>query len=136
MAAECIFCRIVKGEIPCFTVFEDSSVLAFLDIGPVNFGHTLVITKKHYADFLDMPEKAIAHVFTAAQKIAPAVMKGTSAGGFNIGMNNRKASGQIVFHAHLHIIPRFEGDGLKLWPGKRYNEGEAEKVKDSIRKSL
>jgi len=131
---DCIFCKIIKGEIPCSKVYEDKNVLAFLDISPVNKGHALVIPKKHYADFLDMPDEAVKQIFTAAKRIANAIMKGTGAAGFNLGMNNRKAAGQLVFHAHLHIITRFEGDGLRHWPGKKYGEGEAEETAGNIKK--
>ncbi|PIN86035.1 HIT family protein [Candidatus Woesearchaeota archaeon CG10_big_fil_rev_8_21_14_0_10_44_13] len=133
---DCIFCKIIKGEIPCLRIYEDKDVLAFLDIAPVNRGHALVIPKKHYADFTDMPDEAVKQVFVAAKKVADGVMKGVNANGFNLGMNNRKVAGQLVMHAHVHIMPRFEGDGFKLWEGKKYLEGEAKKVMESINKKL
>lgn len=133
---DCIFCKIAKGEIPTNKVYEDNNVIAFLDIVPMNRGHTLIIPKKHYADLTDMPDAEIKNLFVAAKKISLAVIKGVNAEGFNIGMNNKKAAGQLVMHAHLHIMPRFENDGLRLWEGKKYNEGEAEKVKGSIVKEL
>ena len=107
-----------------------------LDINPVNKGHALVLPKKHSADFSDMADEDIKNAFVAAKKIANAVMKGTGAAGYNLGMNNRKAAGQLVMHSHLHIIPRFEGDGLKHWPSKKYAEGEAENVRASIAKEI
>ncbi|MCX6707176.1 MAG: HIT family protein [Candidatus Woesearchaeota archaeon] len=133
---DCIFCKIIKGEIPSSKVYEDKHVFAFLDIAPVNKGHVLVVPKNHSLDFSDMADEDIKAVFVAAKKIANAVMKGTGAQGYNLGMNNKKAAGQLVMHSHLHIIPRFDDDGLKHWPAKKYTEGEAEKVKDVIIKQI
>ena len=133
---DCLFCKIVKGEIPCAKVYEDDDIMAFLDIAPVNKGHTLVIPKKHYVDFLDMPDDIVQKLFTATKKITKAVVEGVKADGFNFGMNNKKAGGQLVMHAHLHIMPRFNDDGLKLWEGHPYNEGDMDKVKEDIVKAL
>ena len=133
---DCIFCKIIKGEIPSYRLYEDDSVIAFLDIQPVNKGHTLIVPKKHSLDITDMEDEDITAVFTAAKKLAPAILKATGADGFNLGMNNKKAAGQLVMHSHLHIMPRFSNDGLRLWSGKAYKEGEADKVKESIIKVL
>lgn len=133
---DCLFCKIMKGEIPCAKLYEDKDTFAFLDIAPVNKGHALVVPKKHYSDLLDLPDKEIASLFRAAKKVSDAVMKGVGCQGFNLGMNNGKAAGQLVMHAHLHIIPRLDGDGLRHWPGKKYAEGEAERVKEDIKKYL
>jgi len=129
---ECIFCKIIKGELPCSKVFEDEKFFAFLDIGPVNKGHTLVIPKKHYKNLFDMPEEELKGYMEAIQKVSKAVMKGVDADGVNINMNNESAAGQVVMHAHVHIIPRFNGDGLKLWPQGKYEEGEADKTREKI----
>ena len=136
MSDECIFCRIIKGEIPSSKIYEDEKVYAFLDIQPVNKGHTLVIPKNHSLDLTDMDDEDVCAVFRTAKKLAPAILKATGATGFNLGMNNKKSAGQLVMHSHLHIIPRFDDDGLKHWPGKEYKEGEAEKTKDAITKQL
>ncbi len=134
---DCIFCKIIDGKIPSTKIYEDDKVLAFLDISPVNKGHVLIVSKEHTEDFLSMSEKNINDVFLAAQKIAEAVMKGTNAEGFNLGMNNKPAAGQVVFHSHLHIIPRFKKDGLHLWGSRGpYTEGEAAKVAENIREKL
>ena len=129
---DCIFCKIVKGEIPCSRVFENEKFFAFLDIGPVNKGHTLVIPKKHYKNLLDMPEEELKGYMEAIQKVSKAVMKGVDADGVNINMSNESAAGQVVMHAHVHIIPRIKGDGLKLWPQGKYEEGEADKTREKI----
>src|SRR3989344_662416 len=123
MTKDCIFCKIVKGEIPSCKIYEDSDTLAFLDIAPVNPGHTLVIPKEHFENLYTLPDETLAGLILTAKKIAQAIKKGIGADGVNIGMNNEKSGGQVIFHAHLHIIPRIEGDGLKLWPQKSYKEG-------------
>ncbi len=132
MTEDCIFCKIVKGEIPSSKVYEDEDVFAFLDIGPVHKGHTLVIPKKHFETILDIPENELKELILAIKKIANAVEKGVNADGFVITMSNRKAAGQVVPHVHFHIIPRFENDGLKFWPQGKYEEGEMEEFKNKI----
>ncbi len=129
---DCIFCKIIRGEIPCSKVFENEKFFAFLDIGPVNRGHTLVIPKKHYKNLFDMPEEELKGYMEAIQKVSKAVMKGVDADGVNINMSNESAAGQVVMHAHVHIIPRFKNDGLKLWPQGKYEEGEADKTRKKI----
>lgn len=133
----CIFCKIIEGGLTSYRVYEDKDTLAFLDIFPIHPGHVLVVPKKHSADIFDTPENELQAVITAAKKIAPAVMKATRADGINIGMNNKPASGQVVMHAHLHVIPRFKDDGLKTWPQKPYgSDGEKETAAAAIRKLL
>ena len=133
---ECIFCKIIKGEIPSNKVYEDEKVLAFLDIGPVNKGHTLVIPKKHAMNIFDIEQEDLNAVSEIVRKIAPAVKKAVNADGLNIMSSNGKAAGQLVMHSHIHIIPRFKDDGLKHWPQGTYKEGEIEQVKEKIINSL
>jgi histidine triad (HIT) family protein len=133
---ECIFCKIIKGEILSSKIYEDENFFAFLDIAPVNKGHTLVISKKHYKNLLEMPEEELKGYMEAVKKVSEAVMKGVNAEGISISMSNEKAAGQVVMHAHIHVIPRFEDDGLKLWPQGNYEEGESDKIKEDIIKSL
>lgn len=132
----CIFCKIVKGDIPSHKVYEDAHVLAFLDIRPVNPGHTLVIPKDHFENIYTLPDEVMARISLAVKQVAIAVKQGVEADGVNIGMNNEAAAGQVVFHAHIHVIPRVESDGLHLWPQKDYKEGEAAVVADKIIDSL
>ena len=120
----CIFCKIIKGEVPCDKIYEDENVLVFLDINPINKGHCLVVTKEHYETLLEIPEDESVYLFKALKKVSNALMKGLKADGFNIGMNNFSVAGQVVMHAHFHVIPRFKGDGLKHWPGKKFEEGD------------
>ena len=135
--AECIFCRIIEGGLPAYKVYEDSNVLAFLDIFPIHPGHVLVVPKNHYTDIFDTPEAELQKIIAAAKKISPAVMKATKADAINIGMNNKPASGQVVMHVHLHVIPRYKNDGLKTWPQRPYsNDAEKEHIVAAIKASL
>tara|TARA_Y100000310_G_scaffold316740_1_gene368847 strand:- start:4667 stop:5074 length:408 start_codon:yes stop_codon:yes gene_type:complete len=133
---DCIFCKIIKGEIPCSKIYEDDKAFAFLDIAPVNKGHALVIPKEHHETFEDLPENLTNYLLGIVKKIGSAVKKGVNADGYNIGMNIGKAAGQLVFHAHWHIIPRFNDDGLKTWPQKEYDDKEMDKYKEQIVKFL
>ena len=133
---DCIFCKIVKGDIPSSKVFEDDKFYAFLDISPVNKGHVLVIPKEHHETLTDLPEGLIKGYLATVKKVAEAVMKGMRADGYNVQMNNYKAAGQVVFHTHVHIVPRYEGDGLELWPGQDYECGEMEDALDRIKEKL
>src|SRR3989344_1251049 len=126
MSAECIFCKIIKGELPSYKVYEDGSTIAFLDIRPVNAGHTLVVPKKHSQNIFDIAPEDWRAVSETVRKLAIAIEKGTNADGVNIAMNNREHAGQIVPHPHVHIIPRFKGDGFKLMPQRSYEQGEAD----------
>lgn len=108
----CIFCKIAKKQAPSSVIFEDASVLCFLDIRPLNLGHTLVIPKAHYVDIFDIPNELLCHVHGVAKKIAVAVKKATEADGISIIQQNGKAAGQDIFHLHVHVVPRFEGEKL------------------------
>ena len=107
-----IFTRIVNGEIPCYKVAEDYRFLAFLDIQPLAKGHTLVIPKAHYVDIFDMPADLLGHIHKVSKLIAPAVKSGADADGISIIQQNGKAAGQDIFHLHVHVVPRFEGQRL------------------------
>ena len=119
---DCLFCRIVKGEIPCAKVYEDEYVFAFLDIAPFKEGHALLILKEHSNTVLDVNPDHMQYVLKAIQKIAPAVMEATNAQGFHVLQNNFAAAGQTVFHTHWHIIPRSEDDTLSLWAQGAYTD--------------
>jgi len=134
---DCIFCRIVKGEIPSSKVFEDEFTLAFLDIAPINKGHVLVIPKKHYVDIHDLPEGEFRHVAATLKKVAGALKEATGCSGINVLQANGKIAGQEVFHFHVHVIPRFEGDGLGMkWPKKEYFGGEMRVLIEKIKAKL
>lgn len=132
----CVFCKIIRGEISANKVYEDEDTLAFLDIKPNNPGHTLVIPKKHSENLYDMDDHHAAALMRTAQKIAVAVKKAMSADGINIAMNNEEAAGQIIFHPHMHVIPRFTEDGWSHSKRLQYKEGEAESVAQKIREAI
>lgn len=133
---DCIFCKIVKKEIPAQIVYEDDDSLAFLDAAPVHPGHTLVIPKKHSKDIFDISEEDFSNIMKTVQKITPAVKEAVKADGINIGNSNGKAANQAVFHLHVHIMPRYEGDGFKMFTQGRYKEREAGEIKEKIKSLL
>ncbi|EHI70867.1 HIT family protein [Streptococcus ictaluri] len=111
----CIFCSIIKGDIPSSKVYEDDQVLAFLDISQTTPGHTLLIPKKHTRNVLEMDEETAAATFARLPKIARAVQKATGAPAMNIIANNEELAGQTVFHAHIHLVPRYHSqDGISI----------------------
>lgn len=110
-----IFCRIIDGEIPCHKLYEDLDVIAFLDISQVTKGHALVVSKKHYDNFLTTPKEVMHKVMDVAQTIGQVAIKYLGAKGVNILTNCYETAGQSVMHFHVHVIPRYEdGDGFKL----------------------
>jgi histidine triad (HIT) family protein len=133
---DCIFCRIAAGEVPAERVLETPGVLAFLDIAPVNYGHTLVIPKVHYENLIELPDAVWTAVGQVCRRVAQALQTALHAQGFNISMNNFEAAGQEVFHAHLHVIPRYYTDGLQLFPQESYKPGDREKTGEQLRRVL
>lgn len=122
---DCIFCKIIAGEIPATIVYEDDEVLVFMDIGPIIKGHALVVPKKHYDPVTQTPDDVLARLHAVAKRIAQAQMNGLGADGVNIMQNNGAAAGQEVPHIHVHVIPRFEGDGHHWnWNAKKYTNFE------------
>jgi histidine triad (HIT) family protein len=137
MAENCIFCRIVKGEIPSSRIFENDLVFSFLDIQPFSQGHCLVIPKQHFARLEDCPPAVLAALAQALAKIAPAVVRAVRAQGHNILVNTGSAAGQVVQHAHLHIIPRTQGDRLiQHTPAIQYPADRIEEITARIRELL
>lgn len=110
---DCIFCKIIKGDIPSSKVYEDENVLAFLDLSQVTKGHTLVIPKNHEKNIYELSEESAAAVFTAVPKIANAIKAAYNPIGMNMLNNNGAEAGQSVFHYHVHLLPRYgQGDGF------------------------
>ena len=124
---DCIFCSIVAGDIPAATVYEDEHVFAFMDIAPANPGHTLVIPKQHYRNIFDMPAEVGSKIMKAAVPLANAIRTALNPDGLNLFQSNEAAGFQTVFHFHLHLIPRWEGDPLARlsW---RPSEGDMEEI--------
>lgn len=111
----CVFCKIIDGKIPAYKIYEDNDVLAFLDVNPVTYGHTLVVPKDHYESFLSTPKDIMNKVMNVAQRIGQVQIEQLGAKGVNILMNCYEAAGQVVKHFHVHVIPRYEStDGFKL----------------------
>lgn len=123
--ADCLFCKIIAGEIPCFKLFENDETLAFMDINPANEGHALVIPKEHATDVYTVSDTAIAATITTAKKIAAAIDKTLNPDGLNLLQCNGPAAAQSVFHFHMHVLPRREGDELKLNWGLRPGDMDA-----------
>ncbi len=133
MGNTCLFCKIISGEMPSAKVYEDSIVLAFLDLNPVNIGHTIIVPKAHHINLYETPDSTLAQMMIAAKKISIAIKSALNTDGINIEMNNDPIAGQIIFHSHLHIIPRFSGDGFTHWNGIRgYRDNEMTKVAKMI----
>jgi histidine triad (HIT) family protein len=121
-----IFSKIIAGEIPCHKIYEDDRVLAFLDINPIQPGHTLIVPKVASENGLYADPEDLAHLMKVAQKIGNALVEVTGCDGINFGMNNGVAAGQKVMHTHLHVIPRFTDDGVFAGPLQgEYEDGEA-----------
>lgn len=110
--ASCVFCRIVRKEAPASILFEDDRVLVFLDIRPLNEGHTLVIPKEHYETVYNMPKDLVCHIYKLVQRMAVAVKAATEADGITIIQQNGHAAGQEILHLHVHVVPRYEGQKL------------------------
>lgn len=136
--SDCIFCRIVSGELPSCMVYEDDDSAAFMDIGPIIQGHALVIPKRHFANIFETPPELLQKVITVVRKIAQAQADGLDADGVNVVQSNGKPAGQVVPHIHFHVIPRFVGDGHSWnWnPASYSGTGEMEKFAERIRRYL
>ena len=133
----CVFCKMVEGEIPVTKVYEDEAVLAFLDIGPISDGHTLVIPKRHCATVHECDPRVLAEVSARLGGIAGAVVAAMDADGYNVLSNNGAAAGQVVDHLHFHIIPRRSGDGVFTeWPTYKYEQGRIEEIAAKIRENV
>lgn len=129
---DCIFCKIIRGEIPSHKIYEDESVLVFLDINPINPGHTLVIPKRHYENILDTPPDILCKLITTIQTVAPAVLVAVGTDSFHLDINNGATAGQVVFHTHFHIMPRFIDDGYELWKGRQAGQSELADIAEKI----
>ena len=133
---DCLFCKIINGDIPCEKVYDDENTFAFLDIKPVNPGHTLVVPKAHYTNAIEAPEEVMIQMMRTVKKVSHMLKEGLGVQDFNLAMNNGAHAGQVIFHAHIHIIPRHKGDGYELWHGKEYPPGEMEKIGAKIKNAL
>ncbi len=134
---DCIFCKIIEGKIPSAKIYEDDKVICFLDIMPANKGHCLVIPKNHSKDLSDMKDEDAEAAIKVAKRVAKALSLSLGCQGFNLVMSNGLEAGQVVFHSHIHIVPRFKDDGLKIkWPHTKYKGGEMKEYAEKVRKFL
>lgn len=124
----CIFCKIVAGEMPAYKIYEDDTVIAFLDINPVNFGHTLVIPKAHHEMMIDVPDDLLAYVFKQTNRLMRVIKEAMEADYVALAV-----TGVDVAHFHVHLIPRYHTDGMSsFWPTKQYGDGEMTATAEKI----
>lgn len=134
---KCVFCSIAEKKSPAEIIFEDNDFISFLDINPFNFGHTLVVTKNHFENFMELPADLNGKMFNLVQSLSIKVMKGLNVSGLNVIINNGEIAGQTIFHAHVHLIPRAEDDGHRYTRNlKKYSNGEMKQYAELIRNSL
>ena len=132
-----VFDRILGGEIPCYRVYEDEHVLAFLDVGPLALGHTLVIPKERAVRLHELSDESAAAIGRVLPRLCRAVMRATGATAYNVLQNNGSAAHQVVMHVHFHIIPRLGDEGLGIgWHTKKLSESTARELQEKIRKAL
>ncbi len=136
-AEDCVFCRIVRGEIPATVVLQDEQTIVFMDIGSVNPGHVLVAAKPHVENLQGMDEALAGAMFRSAARAARAIEQEFHPAGISVYQANGAAAGQTVFHAHIHVLPRWENDGLTFsWPVKNPSREELERVAAQLRAAL
>lgn len=135
---DCVFCNIVKGKFDSAKVFEDDQVLAFLDINPVTKGHCLVIPKQHFENIFDINEEILKKVIVATKNISEKVKNSLHADGIRVSQSNGKEAGQAIFHFHIHIIPRYQQDGISMSEittahPQKTDVGELKKIAEKIK---
>ncbi len=131
----CIFCRILAGEIPSRVLYEDEDFKVIMDVGPATRGHALILPKEHYANLYELPEELAAKAMKLAKKMTAAMTDVLHCDGFNLVQNNGMVAGQTVFHFHLHLIPRYEQDdnaGMISWKQKSFSDEEMQKLQELI----
>ncbi len=133
----CIFCKIVNGEIPSSTIYEDENVKVILDISPAAKGHAILLVKEHVANIFELKEDLAAKIFAVVPKVAAAMKAELGCDGMNILQNNGPEAGQTVFHLHIHFIPRWKDDAVNIkWRPLSYADGEAAALAEAIKNRL
>lgn len=131
--SNCIFCKIANGEIPSATLYEDEDFRVILDLGPASKGHALILPKAHAANIYEISDDMAAKAMILAKKMATKMTEALKCDGFNIVQNNGEPAGQTVFHFHMHLIPRYKGDGQRIgWVPKEPSQEELEAIKEQI----
>jgi histidine triad (HIT) family protein len=137
MQSSCIFCKIIAGEIPSACVYEDEDFKVIMDIFPAAKGHVIILPKKHSTDLYELDDETTARALMVARKVAKAMKAELHCDGINLLQNNGEAAGQTVFHFHMHLIPRYKDDQIKIpWAPGKYADGEAEAVATAIAAKL
>ncbi len=133
----CIFCKIIKGEIPSSTIYEDENVKVILDIAPAAKGHAILLVKEHVANVFELKPELAGKIFAVVPKVAAAIKEELGCDGMNILQNNGEAAGQTVFHLHIHFIPRWNEDSVNIkWRPLSYADGEAAALAENLRGRL
>ena len=133
----CIFCKIIKGEIPSSTIYEDENVKVIMDIAPSAKGHAILLVKEHVANIFELDAQLAAKVFAVVPKVAAAIKAELGCDGMNILQNNGEEAGQTVFHLHIHFIPRWKDDSINIkWKPLSYADGEAAALAEAIKARL
>ena len=129
----CVFCKIVKGDIPSKVLYEDDEFKVILDLGPATKGHALILPKNHYRNLYEIPDEVAGKVMLLAKKMALHMTEKLNCDGFNLVQNNGEAAGQTVFHFHMHLIPRYTEDGQTLgWKPLEFTQEELDGIRDII----
>ncbi len=137
MKEDCLFCNIAKGKIPSATIYEDSHFAVILDVNPATKGHCLIIPKEHFDNIYDLDGETAGKLFSLATCIARAMKDALNCDGLNVIQNNGEIAGQTVPHFHLHLIPRYEGDGVDLtWKQNGVSEEELEEIRKAVKKAI
>ena len=131
---ECVFCRIAKGELPCYKLYESELVLAFLDINPITRGHALVVPKRHVEKLSQLSGEEVKEVFSTAAKLAEAAVSALGAKGVNFWVNQGSVAGQVVKHFHAHVVPRYAEEEIKIEVrGEKLSEEEMKSIAEKVR---
>lgn len=131
----CIFCKIINGDIPSRRIYEDDNFVVMMDVSPASKGHSLLLPKEHYANLFEMPDALLEELLKVAKKVAAKMKETLNADGINLLQNNGVAAGQTVFHYHMHLIPRYEGEApILTWDAKTYSAEEMDEIKSTILK--
>jgi histidine triad (HIT) family protein len=133
MQNNCIFCKIIAGEIPSATIYEDGDFKVIMDISPAARGHAIILPKKHCSDLYELDDDTASKAFIVARKVAKAMKEELNCDGLNLLQNNGEAAGQTVFHFHIHLVPRYHNDTVKMtWTQGKYGDGEAAQIAKAI----
>lgn len=130
---DCVFCKIISGEIPSYKIFEDHTVIVFLDANPASKGHALIVPKTHFDNIYDLPEETFNHIASVIKKLSKAIKEKLNADGLNLINSNGKEAQQDVPHFHIHMIPRYKGDKIDIWNFKKPKNIDIEEVFASLK---